>query len=369
MPSTCHQTQTHAPSLSLDEIAQLVNGKLTGDGSVQVTGAGTIRDCQPGDITLADDPELAKKVAACSAVAVLAVEGCAIDGIPCITVSNAHDAFAKVVAHFRPTHQRRPIGVSDRAAVCSTATIGRDVEVHPFATIGEGVEIGDGSCIHAGVHLMAGCRIGENVTIFPNAVLHENTVVGDRSIIHAGAVLGAYGFGYDSTTGRHELSPQLGHVEIECDVEIGANSTVDRGTYGATTIGAGTKIDNQVMVAHNCRIGKHNLLCSQVGIAGSSTTGDYVVMGGQVGVRDHVDIGDLVQIGAKSGVVGDLETRRRYLGTPAVPERETKLMVAAMSKLPQMRKQMKRLERTVEGLVEGHVDGLVSKAPAAKDAA
>src|SRR5690606_14999477 len=149
----------------------------------------------------------------------------------------------------------------------------------------------DDSIIHSGVSILAGSRIGAGCTLFPNVVLYEGTLVGNRVIIHANTTIGAYGFGYATVNGRHQLSAQLGHVELEDDVEIGAGTTIDRGTYDPTVIGEGTKIDDQVMVAHNCRIGKHNLLCSQVGIAGSCTTGDYVVMAGQVGIRDHVHIG------------------------------------------------------------------------------
>ena len=187
-----------------------------------------------------------------------------------------------------------------------SARLDDDVDIHPGATVGEDARIGRHSTIHAGVQIGAGCKIGSGVTIFPNAVLYENTVVGDRSVIHAGAVLGAFGFGYKMVGGQFQLSAQLGHVEIGCDVEIGACSTIDRGTYSATIIGDGTKIDNQVMIAHNCRIGRHNMICSQVGIAGSTTTGDYVVMAGQVGVRDHVHIGAGAVLGAKSGVANDV---------------------------------------------------------------
>ena len=153
---------------------------------------------------------------------------------------------------------------------------------------------------------MAGSQIGQDVTIFPNAVLYEDTVVGPRCVIHANAVLGAYGFGYGFADGRHVLSAQLGNVVLGADVEIGAGTTIDRGTYGPTVIGEGTKIDDLVMVAHNCRIGRHNMLCSQVGIAGSTTTGDYVVMAGQVGVRDHVHIGTGAVLGAMAGVTNDV---------------------------------------------------------------
>jgi UDP-3-O-[3-hydroxymyristoyl] glucosamine N-acyltransferase len=213
------------------------------------------------------------------------------------------------------------------------------------------VRIGPGSAIHSGAHIMSGCRIGAQVTIFPNAVLYEDTVVGPRCVIHAGAVLGAWGFGYDLVDGRHQLSAQLGNVVLGADVEIGAGTTIDRGTYGPTCIGEGTKIDDLVMVAHNCRIGRHNMLCSQVGIAGSTTTGDYVVMAGQVGVRDHVHIGAGAVLGAMAGISNDVPEGSRMIGIPATPEREQKIKQAALAKLPEMRRQMKKLQQTVDALV------------------
>jgi UDP-3-O-[3-hydroxymyristoyl] glucosamine N-acyltransferase len=197
---------------------------------------------------------------------------------------------------------------------------------------------------------MAGCKLGVGVVIFPGAVLYEDTLVGDRAIIHAGAVIGCYGFGYKLVEGKHVLSAQLGHVEIGCDVEVGANTTIDRGTYGPTFIGEGTKIDNQVQIAHNCRIGRHNMLCSQVGIAGSTSTGDYVVMAGQVGVRDHVHVGDRAILGAMAGVTNDVPAGATMIGIPATPEREQKLKQAALSKLPEMRKQLKELQHAVDRL-------------------
>jgi len=187
-------------------------------------------------------------------------------------------------------------------------------------------------------------------------VLYENTRVGARVIIHAGAVLGAYGFGYATKGGRHLLSPQLGYVELEADVEIGAGTTVDRGTYGATLIGEGTKIDNQVMIAHNCRIGRHNMICSQVGIAGSCTTGDYVVMAGQVSVRDHVNVGDRAVVGAKSGVMCDLQPAQQYLGAPAVVERDEMRLVASLHKLPELRKEVRDLRRQLETVLAARAD-------------
>jgi UDP-3-O-[3-hydroxymyristoyl] glucosamine N-acyltransferase len=246
-----------------------------------------------------------------------------------------------------------PKRVSPQAFISDSASIGHNVDVHAGVTVGRDVTIGDGSTIHAGVHLMDGCKIAENVTIFPGAVLYENTVVGARSIIHACVVLGCHGFGYKTVAGKHQLSAQLGYVEIGEDVEIGANTTIDRGTYGPTVIGDGTKIDNLVMIAHNCRLGQHNMICSQVGIAGSTTTGDYVVMAGQVGVRDHVHIGDRAVLGAMAGVVNDVPAGSHMLGAPAIPEREQKVNFAMLAKLPEMRRQLKQLTQTVDRLIRG----------------
>jgi UDP-3-O-[3-hydroxymyristoyl] glucosamine N-acyltransferase len=247
--------------------------------------------------------------------------------------------------------------VSIQAILSWTARLGDDVHIEPGAFIGDEVVIGDRVTIHSGARIMARCHVADDVTIFPNAVLYEDTVVGPRSIIHAGAVIGAYGFGYKFVNGRHQLSQQLGYVELGADVEVGANSTIDRGTYSATIVGEGTKIDNLVMIAHNCRIGRHNMICSQVGIAGSTTTGDYVVMAGQVGVRDHVHIGQGAVLGAMAGVANDVPDGAHMLGAPAVPEREQKLMFATMAKLPEMRKQLKQLQRQVDALTGGQENG------------
>jgi UDP-3-O-[3-hydroxymyristoyl] glucosamine N-acyltransferase len=183
------------------------------------------------------------------------------------------------------------------------------------------------------------------VVLYGNAVLYDDVVLGDRVIVHANAVLGADGFGYRVVDGRHVKTPQFGWVEIGDDVEIGAGTTIDRGTFQATRIGEGTKIDNLVMIGHNCQIGRHNLLVSQVGIAGSSSTGDYVVMAGQVGVADHVHIGDGAQLGAQAGVPSDVAAGVRVLGTPSRPEREQKRIFLSLGKLPGLCKDVRRLKR------------------------
>jgi len=338
----------------LAEIASLVGGNLLGDGQLPISGAAALADAGSGDITLVDRRERAGKLTSTSAAAAIVPRDLAPEGIAVIQVDDVHAAFAKIVAHFRALRQRPRIGASGKATISLSARLGADVDVHPGATIGDDCEIGDGSTIHAGVHIMAGCKLGDHVTVFPNAVLYENTIVGPRSIIHACAVLGANGFGYKLVDGRYELAGQLGWVELGADVEIGAGATVDRGTYGPTVIGEGTKVDDQVMIAHNCRIGRHNMLCSQVGIAGSTTTGDYVVMAGQVGVRDHVHIGARAVLGAMAGVINDVPEGVTMIGIPATPERDQKVKLAALAKLPEMRRQLKMLQATVDQLQREH---------------
>jgi UDP-3-O-[3-hydroxymyristoyl] glucosamine N-acyltransferase len=337
---------------NLAVLAELVGGRLVPPdaGETVVEGAATLADARPVDISLLDNAEKSHRLARSRTGAVVVPRDFVPDHPPAIQVDDVHRAFAAIVEHFRPARRTARIGVSPLAAVGPLATLGDDVDVHPGATIGDDARIGSHSTIHAGARIGPGCKLGESVTIYPNAVLYENTVVGDRSVIHAGAVLGAFGFGYKMVGGQYQLSAQLGYVEIGCDVEIGACSTIDRGTYSATIVGDGTKIDNQVMIAHNCHIGRHNMICSQVGIAGSTTTGDYVVMAGQVGIRDHVHIGAGAVLGAQSGVVNDVPEGAQMLGAPAVPLRQQKVQFAHLSRLPEMRQQIKELQRQVEAL-------------------
>lgn len=335
---------------TLAQLAELVDGKLHGDGNLAIHGAVPLCDAKTGHITMLDRADRHGCLDGCQASAILAPEDLVPNGRPLIQVANVHSAFATIVSHFRPRRSPSDRGVSPEAFVSPTAAVGEDIDIHPRAVIGHDVVIGDRVTIHSGVKIQAGCRIADDVTIYPNAVLYEDTVVGPRCIIHAGAVLGAHGFGYDSSTGVHKLSSQLGCVILEADVEIGANSTIDRGTYGSTLIGEGTKVDNLVQIAHNCRIGRHNMLCAQVGIAGSTTTGDYVVMAGQVGIKDHVHIGTGAVLGAMAGVMGDIPAQSQYVGIPATPAREQIVKQAALVKLPEMRKQLKQLEKTVAKL-------------------
>ena len=337
-------------TITLADLAALLGGTPGGDAALVVTGAATLETAGPTEITLVDAADKLHLLARSRAASAIVPVGSGPLDRPTIEVADVHAAFAATIVHFRPPRVRPRAGVSPQACVDPSATLAADVEIHPAVTVGADCEIGPGVTIHSGARLMAGCRIGAGTTIFPNAVLYDNTVVGARCVIHANAVLGAFGFGYRATSAGYRISAQLGWVELADDVEIGAATTIDRGTYGATVIGAGTKLDNLVMIAHNVRLGRHNMICSQVGVAGSTTTGDWVVMAGQVGVRDHVHIGDKAVLGARSGVSNDVEAGKTVLGEPAIDLRDRKLQLATITKLPEMRKDLKQLAARVDAL-------------------
>ncbi len=238
-----------------------------------------------------------------------------------------------------------PRGIDPLASIDPTATIGVEPSIHPFAVIAEGCVVGARCRIHSGVVIGRSCRIGDDVVLYPNVVLYDGTILGDRVMVHANSVLGADGFGYRTHDGRHVKVPQLGHVEIGDDVEIGACTTIDRGTFQATRIGAGTKIDNLVQIGHNCAVGRHNLLVSQMGMAGSSTTGNYVVVAGQVGIVGHVRIGDQVMIGAQAGVTKDVPAGQQMLGSPATPVSEQKRILVTLERLPEIRRDIRRIKQ------------------------
>lgn len=344
-------------TIRLGELALLVQGRLVSDSDssaaeMVIHDAATLRDVQAGEVTLADQPRMAAQLAGSPAAAAVVTKDFPVGETPLIVVENVRTAFAKIVAKFRPEQPSYPADISPSATIARSAQLGDGVAVRASVTIDEGVSIGARTVLHPGVVVMEGAVIGEDCVIFPNVVVYHHVVIGNQVTLHSGCVVGAYGFGYATVGGQHRLSAQLGNVVIEDRVEVGACSTIDRGTYGPTVIGEGTKIDNQVMVAHNCRLGKHNILCSQVGIAGSTSTGDYVVMGGQVGVRDHVHIGTGARIGAQSGVVTDVAEGQSLYGSPAIPERRQLTLVSMTSRLPEMRKELKRLAKLIDSLAE-----------------
>jgi len=330
------------------QLAELVNGEVVGDAGQAVAHARVLREAQPGDITFLENDRQFPALEKCAASAAVVSRSAPTNGKALIRVDDPLAAFVAIVRHLQGQGEAPVHGVDRLAAVHPTATLGPDASVFPFAVIGEGTVIGARCRIHSGVVIGRNCKLGDDVTLYPNCVLYDGTVLGHRVSVHASSVIGADGFGYRFQHGKHVKVPQLGHVEIADDVEIGACSTIDRGTFQATRIGAGTKIDNQVMVAHNCQIGRHNLLVSQVGIAGSSSTGDYVVAAGQAGIVGHVHIGAGAIIGAQAGVTKDVPAGQRCLGSPATPEREQKRMLMSLEKLPEFRKDLRRIKQHLQ---------------------
>ena len=332
-------------SVSLRQLAELVQGKIQGNGELIISDARSLTEAEAGDITFIENEKNASQLRNSKAVAAVVPWNWTADGKSVIQVADPLMAFVTIVRHFHRRPEQATLGVDPRAAVHPTVKIGSEPSIHPLAAIGEGTVLGDRCRIHSHAVIGRFCRIGNDVTIYPGAVLYDDTIVGDRAIIHANAVLGADGFGYRLHDGKHVKVPQLGRVEIGDDVEIGAGTTIDRSTFGATRIGEGSKIDNLVMIGHNCQIGKHNMFVSQVGIAGSCTTGDYVVMAGQVGIADHVHIGTGAILGAKAGVASDIPAGQRSLGAPATPEREQKKILMSLAKLPELRKDMQKIKK------------------------
>jgi UDP-3-O-[3-hydroxymyristoyl] glucosamine N-acyltransferase len=332
-------------TVTVRQLAEWVQGEVLGDGDLPIANARTLADAQPGDITFVEHEKHLHAWHASRASAAIVPGGVPVNGRPIIRVADPLMAFARVVQQLRGRPTVAEPSISPAAYVHPAAKLGLGVTVGPFTVIGEGTEVGANSVLHPGAVVGRFCKLGQGVTLHPHAVLYDDCVLGNCVTVHANAVIGADGFGYRTQDGRHVKVPQLGWVELEDDVEVGAGSTIDRGTFGPTRIGAGTKIDNLVMVGHNCNIGRHNLLCSQVGIAGSCTTGDYVVMAGQVGVADHLTIGDQVVIGAKSGVSGHIPAKSQILGYPATAHMEQVRIWSCLGALPEMRKDVSRIKK------------------------
>jgi UDP-3-O-[3-hydroxymyristoyl] glucosamine N-acyltransferase len=332
-------------SFTVRQLAELVQGQIVGDAERVVGHARTLAEAQDGDISFLEHDKYLPQLHASKASVIVVPPNVPVEGKTLIQAKDPLAAFIAIVRKLQNKPELKPTGIDPRAAIHPTAKVGADPTVGPYAVIGENTVVGARCRIHPGAVVGANCTLGDDVVIHPNAVLYEGVVLGDRVIVHANTVLGADGFGYRFQQGRHVKVAQLGTVEIGNDVEVGACTTIDRGAFQPTRIGEGTKIDNLVQIAHNCNIGKHNLLISQMGIAGSSSTGDYVVIAGQVGITDHVHIGEKAVIGAKAGVTKDIPVGQRTLGAPATPERDQKRILMSLEKLPEMRKDIRKIKQ------------------------
>lgn len=336
-------------------LSELVGGRIVGSADLMIADVAPLAKATADQITYLEDSKKIGRLKSCQASAVLVAEAGleaarAATTATLIVVPDPQAAFIQIMIHFRPLRPRASIGIDHRAVIAPSVRVGDGTNIWPGATIADGVVLGKNCDIHPGVVIGPGCRIGDDVVLHPNCVLYADITLGNRVIIHASAVIGADGFGYRFDRGAFIRIPHTGTVVVEDDVEIGACTTIDRAMVGATVIGRGTKIDNLVMIAHNCEIGRHNAFASQVGFAGSCKTGDYVRCGGQVGVADHITIGSQAALGGKSGVMADVPEKATYYGAPAGPDMEQIRLHLAYRRLPDLRDQVKDLEKTVRSL-------------------
>ncbi|MDR5682935.1 MAG: UDP-3-O-(3-hydroxymyristoyl)glucosamine N-acyltransferase [Armatimonadota bacterium] len=329
--------------MRLSEIAGRLGGELRGDGDIEIVRVAQPDRAGPDAIAVCATPRALDEAIAAGAGAVVVRSGEELP-VPSVRVADTRLALAVLLEMFGPA-PHRPLGVHPTAVVAPTAQLGPQVAIGAHAAIGEGARVGAGTVIHAHVCVGPEATVGERCVLYPHVVVGERVRVGDRVILHAGVVLGADGFGFVAGPHGHRKIPQVGTVVVEDDVEIGANTTVDRATLGETRIGEGTKIDNLVQIAHNVQIGRRCLIAAQVGIAGSSVIEDGVVLAGQAGVSDHVRIGAGAVVLGKAGVTKDVPPGATVSGFPARAHREELHEQAMRRRLPELLRLLQQRRR------------------------
>jgi UDP-3-O-[3-hydroxymyristoyl] glucosamine N-acyltransferase len=331
-------------TFTLEELAQISGGELIGDPAQRITGAVSLVEAIPGEVAFYSDPRYAGVLRKTRASAVFVpLDFTETIAAAQIRVSNPAKAFEQIVLKFVPKAIELAPGIHPTAIVDPSAKLGARVSVQPYAVIEAGATIGDDTLIGAQSYIGHQTVIGASCKIFPRVTIRERTRIGARVIIHSGAVIGADGFGFELVNGRQQKIQQLGIVQIDDDVEIGANTTIDRARFGRTWIQEGVKIDNLVQIAHNVVVGKHTVIAAQAGISGSARLGERVAMAGQVGVVGHIEIGDGTCIVAQSGVSKDIRGGI-WFGYPAVPFAQAKRQIAWVHRLGRLFARVKAIE-------------------------
>jgi UDP-3-O-[3-hydroxymyristoyl] glucosamine N-acyltransferase len=336
-------------SFTATQIAEKLHGEIVGDGSVQLTGFASADSAKVGDLTFAEKPAYFAAAEQSAATAILVSDAFESSKKVIIRVPNARIAMARVLPLFFPP-EKHAQGIHPGAVIDSAAQIDHTASIGPHCVIGAGVRIGARSVLMGGNHIGNDCQIGDDVCLHPNVVVYANSQIGHRVTIHAGSVIGSDGFGYVLDEGRHRKMLQVGNVIIHDDVEIGANTAIDRATLSSTVIGQGTKIDNLVHIAHNIVIGRNCIICGQAGFAGSTHLGDDCIIAAQAGISGHLKLGNRAIVGPKSGVARDVPDGGRVVGLPAGPEKETKRQAVAVTQLPELIRRVRELEKQVEQL-------------------
>jgi UDP-3-O-[3-hydroxymyristoyl] glucosamine N-acyltransferase len=332
--------------MTVKHIADLLGGKLRGEGSREIRDVAGLETAGPDELTYAESARALQRAAGARAGLILVREGVTVQGQTTVAVAHPKLAFIRAAGALRPAAVY-PAGIHPTAVIASDVLVPADASVGPHVVIERAVKIGAGTRLSAGVYLGEGVQVGSHCILHPHVTLYPGAQIGSRVVLHAGVIVGSDGFGYVFGDARHNKFPQLGKVIIEDDVEIGSNSTVDRGSLGNTVIGQGTKIDNLCQIAHNVKIGRHCVIAAQTGISGTVEIGNNVALGGQVGIADHVRIEDNVMIGGRGAVFPGKVIRKGSVvwGDPVRPLAEYKRMNACLSRLPGLVKKVKELER------------------------
>jgi UDP-3-O-[3-hydroxymyristoyl] glucosamine N-acyltransferase len=341
-----NNTKTH----TLAEVAKWVGGVVRGDASTRISGVAGVEEAQPDQVTWLSHDKYAAQLKTSKAGAVVVPESYGETPMPAVLCPDPALAISTILARFAPPVPRPPVGVHPSAFVAPSAKLGRDVAIGPNVIIGDGARVGERTVLHPNVFLGAESTTGADCELWPGVVIRERCTLGERVVIHPNTTIGADGFGYQFVNGQHQKIPQIGTVVIEDDVEIGANCAVDRAKFGCTRVGAGTKIDNLVQVAHNVRIGPNCIIVAQCGIAGSARLGRGVVLGGHVGVRDHVTLNDGMQCAACSCISKDMPAGATIIGIPAVDRDQYVRDRAAVRRVPRLAEQFAELIKRVERL-------------------
>jgi UDP-3-O-[3-hydroxymyristoyl] glucosamine N-acyltransferase len=337
-------------AITLRELAERVGAECRGDGDLVIESAAPIETAGAGQITFLSNPAYKKFLATTRASAIVVSPDVAVDQCATLVAANPYLVFSRVIDVLYPPPYEKTWGIHPTAVIAASAHLPQSVRIGPHAVIEDGVTIGDETVIGAGTFIGKGSRVGATCQIAPNVSIMHGSLIGNNVIIHAGVVIGSDGFGFAPAGPGEEYKKirQVGWVEIGDNVEIGANTTVDRGAIGPTVIERGVKIDNLVMIAHNVHVGENAIIVAQVGISGSTTLGRSVILAGQVGVVGHIQIGDGAVVGAQSGVSKSLEGGQVYFGYPARPIMESKRIEACVRRLPELIKRVADLEEKLK---------------------
>lgn len=339
---------------SAKQIAQYIGGIVVGDENAKVQTFAKIEEGMPGAISFLANPKYTHYIYETQSSIVLVNKDFEPEHevkATLIKVDNAYESIAKLLTLYEQSKPKKT-GISERAAIAESATIGENVYIAPFAVIGEGAVIGNNTQIHANAVIGDGVKVGEGCLIYPNVTVYQGCRLGNRVTLHAGCVIGADGFGFAPAADGYEKIPQIGIVILEDDVEIGANTCIDRATMGATVIHKGVKLDNLIQIAHNVEVGSHTVMASQCGIAGSAKIGEWCMFGGQVGMAGHITAGDRLNVGAQAGIAGNTKGGQTIIGSPAIDARLFARSSAVYKKLPEMYTTLNALQKEVNQLKE-----------------